>query len=98
MSRDTDPQERLWQSFGYGHKSSAPTTWRYWEEPKGSKQWIISAPNDLVRFEQRDKTVFYKGEAIHTAETQWLATWRALAYFYDQVVPTLPRPAIGEKK
>jgi hypothetical protein len=42
--------------------------------------------------------VYYKGEPIHTAETQWSATWRALAYFYDKVIPTLPKQPMGEKK
>lgn len=97
MSRDVDGQQRLWLSLGYGGKNADPTTWRYWKEPKGSRQWVISAPNSLAQFAQRDKTVFYGGKAIFTADTQWSATWRSLAYFYEKVVPTLPEPPMDTK-
>lgn len=98
MSRDADGQKRRWLSLGYGGKKAEPSTWRYWEQrPRGSRQWVISAPNNLAEFEQHDKTVFYKGEAILTAETQWSATWRSLAYFYEHVVPTLAAPPMSPK-
>ena len=98
MSRDEDANQRLWKSLGYGGKRSEPTTWRYWKKPNEVHIWTIAAPNDLAKFEQRDKTVFYNGEVIITAETQWSATWKALAYFYDKIVPTVPKPPMSDKK
>lgn len=59
---------------------------------KEEKTWVISAPNGLAEFVQKDKTVFYQGEQILTAKNQWLATWRTLAYFYENVVPKLKAP------
>lgn len=97
MSRDTDSQQRLWNSLGYGGKNSEPTTWRYWKGAKDSRSWVISAPNNLAQFEQHDKTVFYMGKAIVTAVTQWSATWRSLAYFYEEIVPTLTAPPLSAK-
>jgi hypothetical protein len=90
MSMDTDAQQRLWLSLGYGGKSDPPTTWRYWQvEPR---HWVIAAPNDLAKFEQHDKTVSFEGEPVFTSATQWSATWEALAYFYKHVVPKLSPP------
>ena len=95
MSRDADGQQRLWLSLGYRGKTGTQPTWRYWKTD--SKKWIISAPNELAEFELHDKTVFYKEEAIFTGKTQWSATWQALAYFYEVVVPSLPVPPIRAK-
>jgi hypothetical protein len=96
MGMDRDAQQRLWLHLGYGGKKSEPTTWRYWKKPKSSKEWVIAAPHYLAEFEQHDKTVFYRGEPILTADTQWSATWRALAYFYEKVVPTLVPPPMTD--
>jgi len=98
MSQDTDAQQRLWLSLGYGGKRKPQPTWRYWEHPKSSKQWIISAPNELAEFEQRGKEVFYRGEKVATGHSQWAATWAAVAYFYDKIVPTLTPPTIRKRK
>jgi|JI9StandDraft_2_1071091.scaffolds.fasta_scaffold35131_2 hypothetical protein len=95
MSRDSDPNQRKWLSLGYGGKNAPATTWRYWKKPNQTRQWVISAPNDLAEFEQHDRTVFHEGVAIHTAKTQWLATWAALAYFYGQLLPNLPAPTLS---
>lgn len=92
MSRDTDMQQRLWKSLGYGGKTAKQPTWRYWEV--GPKHWVISAPNELAQFDLRDKALAHEGRVIHTAKTQWSATWNALAYFYENVVPTLAVPAL----
>lgn len=89
MSKDKDAEQRLWLSLGYGGKRADPRTWRYWKKPGGAKQWVIAAPNDLAEFEQHDKTVFYQGKQILEAATQWSATWRTLAYFYEHVIPPL---------
>lgn len=96
MSQDADAQQRLWLSLGYGGKRKPQPTWRYWEHPKGSKRWVISAPNQLAEFEQHGKTVLYRGEVVATGRTQWAATWAALAYFYETVVPTIKPPALGK--
>lgn len=95
MSKDRDPNQRLWLSLGYGGKTAPETTWRYWKKAKQDKQWIIAAPNSLAVFEQHDNTVFHEGEVIATAATQWLATWSALAYFYRELVPKLPPPPLS---
>lgn len=95
MSKDKDAEQRLWLSLGYGGKRADPRTWRYWKKPGGAKQWVIAAPNDLAEFEQHDKTVFYQGKQILEAATQWSATWRTLAYFYEHVIPTVPRPPLA---
>lgn len=97
MSRDRDGHQRRWKSLGYGGKTAKRTTWRYWPE-KERQRWFISAPNGLAEFEQHDKTVFYGGKKIITADTQWSATWQALAYFYRDVLPTLPPPPMSAKK
>ena len=97
MSRDADAQQRLWLSFGYGGKRKPQPTWRYWEQSKGSGRWVISAPNEVAEFEQHGRTVFYRGEKILTASTQWAATWAALAYFYEKVVPSLQPPPLSER-
>lgn len=92
MSRDTDANERLWKHLGYGRRTSSPDTWRYWEISKGI--WTISAPKGLAEFEQRGSTVYYKGEVVVDAKTQWSGTWEALAFFYREIVQTLPKPPI----
>ncbi len=98
MSRDADAQQRLWLSFGYGGKTKSQPAWRYWEKGNTeTRRWIISAPNDVAQFEQIDKTVYFQGRQILTAATQWAATWAALAYFYEKVVPTLTPPRIGKE-
>ena len=97
MSLDTDAQQRLWLSLGYGGKTKPQPTWRYWEDPKGSKRWVISAPNELAEFEQLDKTIRYRGEVVAAGDTQWAATWAALAYFYEKIIPTLDPPPLGKK-
>jgi hypothetical protein len=97
MSRDTDAQQRLWLSLGYGGRSKPQPAWRYWETEKGSKQWIISAPNELAEFEQHGNKILYQGEVVVTARTHWAATWGALAYFYETILPTLTPPALDKK-
>jgi hypothetical protein len=92
MSRDGDAQQRLWLSFGYGGKQAPVTTWRYWAKPNETREWFILAPNDLAEFEQKHTAVYYKGEQILKEETQWLATWATLAYFYKEIVPKLKPP------
>ena len=93
MSRDRDPQQRIWLSLGHGGKTAPKTTWRWWKKPNSEREWIISAPNGLAEFEQRGNTVFYKGVQVVTAKTQWLATWGAVGYFYAEVAPvSLPPP------
>lgn len=96
MSRDRDAQQRLWLSLGYGSKGSPKTTWRYWSKPNSKREWIIRAPNDLAEFEQRHRTIFYRGVEVLTAKTQWLATWGAVAHFYEKVIPTVPLPPLGD--
>lgn len=95
MSRDADPQHRLWLSLGYGGKTARQPTWRYWKTQP--KQWEISAPNELANFQQRDRTVFFKGKEILTGDTQWSATWQTVAYFYEKVLPTLTPPPLSKK-
>lgn len=92
MSRDGDAQQRLWLSLGYGGKQAPVTNWRYWKKPNETREWFISAPNDLAEFEQKHTAVYYKGEQILKEETQWLATWATLAYFYKEIVPKLKPP------
>ena len=94
MSRDTDANQRLWKSLGYGGKTSPKSVWRYWKHGEG--HWVIAAPNDLAEFEQHGHSVSYGGEVVVKAKTQWSATWLALAYFYSQVVPKLPKPPLGQ--
>ena len=90
MSMDADGHQRRWLALGYGGKTSSPETWRYW---KGAdRTWTIVAPHGLAEFEQRHRSIFYQGEEVLTAATQWEATWRAVGYFYSHVVPTLPAP------
>lgn len=97
MSNDSDPQQRLWLSLGYGQKRGSKSTWRYWET--GPKRWIICAPNALAEFVQVDRNVFYKDKQIvEEARNQWAATWAALAYFYSDVIQTLPpTPKSGKR-
>ncbi len=97
MSRDADAQQRLWLSFGYGGKRKPQPTWRYWKQSTGASRWIISAPNAVAQFEQEGRTVYYRGEKIITAPTQWAATWATLAYFYEKVVPSLQPPPMSEE-
>jgi hypothetical protein len=95
MSRDSDGQQRLWLSLGYGGKTAKKPTWRYWQ--LGPKHWVISAPNELAKFDLRDRTLFHDDRPIHTAATQWAATWYALAYFYEKLIPTVQVPPMDPK-
>ena len=92
VSRDADPQQRLWLSLGYGGKNSSPGSWRYWKKPNAKREWIIAAPNGLAEFELHHRTVFYEGEELFTKPTQWRATWCALGYFYEHIIPTVTPP------
>lgn len=94
MSRDQDGQQRRWLSLGYGGKTSAVNTWRYWPVSNEKSNWVISAPDNLAEFEQRGKVVFYKGEKILEGSTQWRATWAALGHFYSEILPNLPVPPL----
>lgn len=96
MSRDGDAQHRLWLSLGYGGKKAPKTSWRYWARANTTREWIISAPNELAEFEQQHTSVFYKGEKIIEEKTQWLATWATLAYFYKSIVPKLRPPPLSK--
>lgn len=96
MSRDKDPQQRLWLSLGYGGKAAAKSTWRYWKLVNASQSWIIAAPNDLAIFEQKGCQVMFDGKTIITANSQWAATWRTLAYFYENVIPNLTPPPLSD--
>ena len=95
MSKDADPHQRLWLSMGYGGKTASMSTWRWWKKPETDRTWIISAPNDLAEFEQRDKVIFYNSEIVYEGSTQWDATWNALAYFYKYVIQVVPRPPMS---
>lgn len=95
MGRDQDSQQRLWLSLGYGGKRAPVATWRYWKKPNETREWVISAPNNLAKFVQKHTTVFYENKQIFKEETQWLATWAALAYFYKEIVPKLKPPPIS---
>jgi len=92
MSRDADSQQRLWLSLGYGGKSGPAASWRYWKATGEERTWIIAAPNGLAEFRQVDRTVYLGDRELLTAMTQWEATWRAVAYFYSDLVPTLIAP------
>jgi hypothetical protein len=94
MSRDADSQQRLWLSLGYGGKTAPLHTWRYWKT-SNDREWIIAAPNGLAEFVLKDRIVFYKGQEVLAASTQWGATWRALAYFYENVIPTVKPPPMS---
>jgi hypothetical protein len=96
MSKDKDPQQRLWLSLGYGGKRASTVTWRYWAKRGEKGTWIIAAPNDLAKFEQRGREVFLNSKQILSGRTQWHATWAALAYFYSDVVPTIEPPRLGK--
>lgn len=98
MSRDRDPQQRLWLSLGYGGKKALRSTWRWWPKPGAKSTWVIAAPNDLAFFEQRDRKVYYNDVEIVSAETQWQATWRTLAFFYESVIPTVTPPPLAARK
>ncbi|MDH6170910.1 hypothetical protein M2282_006090 [Variovorax boronicumulans] len=93
MSMDADGQQRRWLALGYGGKTSSPETWRYWKT--ADRRWTIVAPHGLAEFEQRHRSIFYRGEEVLTAATQWEAIWRAVAYFYSHVVSTLPAPPMN---
>ena len=97
MSRDRDAQKRLWLSLGYGGKTAPTSTRRYWAKPREKSAWIIAAPNDIARFEQRERKVYYGNVEIISAETQWEATWRTLAYFYERVIPTVTPPTLATR-
>jgi hypothetical protein len=95
MSRDRDPEQRRWLSLGYGGSKASSSTWRYWKKAGVRGVWIIAAPNDLARFEQRDCDVFYEGDRVVSATTQWDATWQTLAYFYGHLIRKTPAPPLG---
>jgi len=95
VSKDADPQQRLWLSLGYGGKTASPETWRYWPKPGATREWIIAAPNGLAEFELRHHDVYLGGTKLLTGETQWKATWMALAYFYEHIIPTVKPPPIA---
>jgi hypothetical protein len=61
-------------------------------------EWIIAAPNGHAEFEQRQRDVYFRGEKIRSGKTQWSATWMALAYFYEHVIPTIKPPPIPPKE
>lgn len=87
-SRDTDPNQRLWKALGYGGKGGDTRNWRYW--PQSSRgPWTIMAPCEAAEYQQEGARVFYKGEMLFEASTQWEATRRAMAHFYTDVWPTL---------
>jgi hypothetical protein len=90
MSMDADGHQRRWLAFGYGGELSPPGTWRYWKT--ADRTWTIAAPHGLAVFEQRHRSIFYQGEEVLSAATQWEATWGAVGYFYSRVVPNLPAP------
>ncbi|CAN7776289.1 hypothetical protein LJR084_007905 [Variovorax sp. LjRoot84] len=87
MSVERDGHLRRWLAFGYGGKTSSPGTWRYWKTAE--RTWTIAFLHGLAEFERRHRSIFYQGEEILTAATQWDATWKAVGYFYSHVVPKL---------
>jgi len=89
VRKDSDPHERRWRSLGYGGKTAPASTWRYWKKPGAKGEWIIAAPNGVAEFEQRQRDIYFRGEKILSGATQWSATWKALAYFYEYVAPTI---------
>jgi hypothetical protein len=95
MSRDRDPEQRRWLSLGYGGAKASSSTWRYWKKAGAHNVWIIAAPNDLARFEQCGCDVFYEGDRVVSATTQWDATWQTLAYFYGHLIRKTPAPPLG---
>lgn len=94
MSRDADPQQRLWLALGYGGKTAPADRWRYWKKPDEERTWIIAAPNGLAEFLLVHHAVSYQGREVLVGRTQWDATWKALAYFYSDLVPTLKPPPL----
>lgn len=93
MSLDADPHQRRWLALGHGGETSSPLYWRYWKT--ADRRWIISAPHGMAEFELQHRTVFHQGVPFFEAVSQWQATWRAVAYFYSDVVPGLPPPPLS---
>ncbi len=87
-SRDSDPNQRLWKALGYGGKEGETRNWRYWPQ-SGKGPWTIMAPFEAAEYRQEGSKVFYRGEMLLEASTQWEATRRAMAHFYTDVWPTL---------
>lgn len=98
MSRDADSQQRLWLFLGHGGKTASPGIWRYWKKPGTDREWIIAAPHGLAEFEQRHHDVYFHGKKILSEKTQWDATWKALAYFYEHVVPAIEPLPLSPKE
>ena len=97
MTGDHEAQQRIWKSLGFGGRHTQPTTWRYWAKPSAKRVWVISAPSDMVRFEQQGRTIHHEGRQILTAKTRWLATWKALAHFYAEIAPRLQVPPMPKR-
>jgi hypothetical protein len=86
----TSKHERLWKQLGHKTGESSPSsTWRWWKAEDEHRIWVIAAPNDLAAFKQVHRTVYLDDEELFTARTQWEATWKTLAYFYEHIVPRL---------
>ncbi|SOZ19371.1 hypothetical protein CBM2609_B30248 [Cupriavidus taiwanensis] len=96
-SRSQDGNERKWKALGFGHKTSDPTTWRYWSEQAGKGPWRIASPFDIAVYRQVGRQLFLDDLLILEGATQWDATWQALAHFYSQVVPRLAAPPLSDR-
>lgn len=84
----TSRHEKLWKKLGHKTGKSSPnSSWRWWKVEDQDRTWIIAAPDDLAEFKQIDRTVYFGVEELFTAKTQWEATWKALAYFYEHIAP-----------
>ncbi|RYD80537.1 MAG: hypothetical protein EOP84_11930 [Verrucomicrobiaceae bacterium] len=94
MSRDRDPQQRLWLALGHGGKGAGADRWRYWKKPDAERTWVIAAPNNRAEFLLVHHAVSYQGRELFVGRTQWDATWKTLAYFYSDVVPKLEPPPL----
>ena len=70
MSRDADPQQRLWLSLGYGGKTARSDCWRYWKNPDEERTWIIAAPNGLAEFLLVHRAVPDQGREVLLGKTQ----------------------------
>ncbi|MBT2304034.1 hypothetical protein J7E70_26710 [Variovorax paradoxus] len=94
MSLDADAQQRRWLSLGHGGKTSSPMNWCYWKI--AARHWTIRASHGLAEYEQRHRTILYQGREVVTADTQWRATWCALAHLYSDVLPGLAPPPLSD--
>lgn len=93
MSMDADGHQRRWLALGNDGKTSSPKPGATGKPPTG--RGPSSPLTVFAEFEQRHRSIFYQGEEVLTAATQWEATWRAVGYFYSHVVPTLPAPPMN---